>query len=504
MRFGCSNLRGNLTIPYKVSFIGSCAFYGCSNFGPKLKKKNRNRINSSFSNDLFDANEGGIFVHIGKYAFNNTHFKTLYYDGYVEPSYEYPISLNEDVIIKVSSENSDYNYPFYYRGPCFCSHSIINSVQSSPSYVPEIRYDASKTLEFYDLDDYQKSFKEKYEKIQADTDGKRKMELNYNKLPSGTHISIPDYLKENDYIQYGGSDIIYYDGKPFNIHMSSLTTNVQIKGEQPSNIAINSQNGGTLSLTTDQTSVELDSSSTIESQFNSNPFKIKVPSYVDSVTMKELTLNRGKVNVLQKIDDTTSKHLILEVKNLTTNSQPKLEYMKINGPFNVKQTSKVELGDNVTLDNAGINLQLSQLNANLSSNGLFTGKVDSIPSKFTVSVAEDTVNISEISNITIFRGMFKQIKCKDWASRLADYPSKYFSKPDCRDTIQSASILDGEEDEDIISELILPKNENYVNDFGKLTCKDNKLSGGAIAGIVIACIVAVVKNILSEKEAEEV
>lgn len=128
------------------------------------------------------------------------------------------------------------------------------------------------------------------------------MELNYNKLPSGTHISIPDYLKENDYIQYGGSDIIYYDGKPFNIHMSSLTTNVQIKGEQPSNIAINSQNGGTLSLTTDQTSVELDSSSTIESQFNSNPFKIKVPSYVDSVTMKELTLNGGKVNVLQKIE----------------------------------------------------------------------------------------------------------------------------------------------------------------------------------------------------------
>lgn len=34
--YGCSNLRGNLTIPYKVSFIGSCAFYGCSNFGPKI------------------------------------------------------------------------------------------------------------------------------------------------------------------------------------------------------------------------------------------------------------------------------------------------------------------------------------------------------------------------------------------------------------------------------------------------------------------------------------
>ena len=197
MRYGCSNLRGNLTIPYKVSFIGSCAFYGCSNFGPKLAFYDDSDDNhrwfsklsddlylperlsyigqysfaecSSFSNDLlFDANEGGLFVHIGKYAFNDTHFKTLYYDGYVEPSYEYPISLKEDVIIKVSSENSDYNYPFYYRGPSFCSHSIINSVQSSPSYVPEIRYDASKTLDFYDLDDYQKSFKEKYEKVQVD------------------------------------------------------------------------------------------------------------------------------------------------------------------------------------------------------------------------------------------------------------------------------------------------------------------------------------------------
>lgn len=258
-----------------------------------------------------------------------------------------------------------------------------------------------------------------------------------------------------------------------------------------------------LNLETDQSSINLNSTSEIGA-----PLLITVPDKVDSVSVEGLTLYGHSVNVRKSNDQS----IPLVVRNLTIDSSNsmKISNMTIQGPLNMKQTSSLTFTDSVSLSEADIKYKIDLLNG--IEHSVFSGNASSIPNSFSIELPEDTFNVSQIQNIILYDdGNFD---CDEWRKKVSS-SSKYLLEPIIK--TEDSKLLAPSSSE----RLVLPKKAGYVNtDNGPNVIEKNKgLSGGAIAGIVIGCIVAVAalmvgeyflimhfknKESPSENEAEEV
>lgn len=271
-------------------------------------------------------------------------------------------------------------------------------------------------------------------------------------------------------------------------------------------------------LETDQSEIFLNSSSTITHFTNT----IIVPDCVKSFAIQDLTIYPySKVFVKYESEEKESS-IPVEVRNLTIEQNGDYYYtlqnVTINGILNLKQKSKVMLDESVSLTDADIIYKIDVLNSNNLNPVLQSLKPSTVPKSFTIELPEDRFNVSQVQDVVLNKGLFD---CDAWASKVS-FSSQYFSKANCTYEYNEDKSRFLADDDTKISVLTLLKNEEYHNYDAdpKVVEKKKNLSGGAIAGIVIGCVVAVaalmigefflVKHLLnkdnapSEKEAEEV
>lgn len=103
--YGCSGLKGSLTIPDSVISINSYSFYNCSGYDGTLK------LSASLCT-------------IRNNSFSFTNFSQIYYEGIKEPNCEGDIGFKESQLIYITNK---------YEGTTFCKYKIINI---DPTYVP--------------------------------------------------------------------------------------------------------------------------------------------------------------------------------------------------------------------------------------------------------------------------------------------------------------------------------------------------------------------------------
>lgn len=125
--------------------------------------------------------------------------------------------------------------------------------------------------------------------------------------------------------------------------------------------------------------------------------------------------------------------------------------MNVNGPFNIIKSSSIDLGDNITLDNAEIKYHVELLNG--ISVPIFKGNTDahSKTISFSFHGIDRSIDMA-VSNITIYSGRFE---CDDWIKALGKiYSGGFYKDPICQSvSSQSASILESDDEEE--KELIL-------------------------------------------------
>ena len=114
----------------------------------------------------------------------------------------------------------------------------------------------------------------------------------------------------------------------------------------------------------------------------------------------------------------------------------------------------------------------------------------SVPRSLNFNLPDDLSNISQVQSLLIVENT--RFDCHAWEPKIS-FSHDYFTKTNCKnldDPNGNAKILDDEDDE----------NGDYENPntFPKVVTKKKNLSGGAIAGIVIACIVVVAALMIGE------
>lgn len=211
---------------------------------------------------------------------------------------------------------------------------------------------------------------------------------------------------------------------------------------------------------------------------------------VDSISIDDLTLMNGAHIKPCKYSDEREEESIpkLEIKKLTVEpySNVHIENAKITGPFTIKHSAKIQL-TNVDLSGSDI---IYQMGAYYNKNNIFNDVIESNPKSFTINENGDPKRNFKKEYILID----SHFDCKNWNIAINN-SAKYLEKFECVELSGTKNNLKHYQLK------LISKNGTptfYDPDAKEEEKKCSKLNGGAIAGIVIACIVAVAGLMVGE------
>lgn len=203
----------------------------------------------------------------------------------------------------------------------------------------------------------------------------------------------------------------------------------------------------------------------------------KVPANLNSIKIESINLHDigtiSATNQENKPVSITVKKIDVKPKTISN-----LSNLKIEDEINIDQSASIKL-EKVTLDKATLNLDLhTYILSNYVNKPLLSGTLGKAPSKIYLKKPADGSSPLKSVDYIILQGDF-ETSCDEWKG-FTNIDDTLFNEKACVDYNAANAIL-------------LDQKSLVVRDNGKEPENNNKnkLSGGAIAGIVIGCIAAV-------------
>ncbi|KAK8881352.1 hypothetical protein M9Y10_004088 [Tritrichomonas musculus] len=328
-----------------------------------------------------------------------------------------------------------------------------------------------------------KAFKEAFTNTPANSDGYRHVEFEINKEEITWDDKLFDFKDagDKDYAKIVGPKkinlpkdkkvnlILNQDETTFsipdanNVKLSLKVENPSLFGKQTKTVVLETGEG--------VSSVSLKTTSDL-----SAPVEIKVNKGVTAVEIDSINLhNAGKISVKDGEDNPVNIKISTIVAD--TGAESSLSNVHIEQEFKINQTAFLKLSDVSFSNNANINFNLQTYSQTKFDRPLIKGTLKSPPGKIAVT-KPSTGDITPDHNYPLIEGEFEP-KCSAWKEVLIIENTGFESK-ECVDTATGAFLSEA-------ASLVLRTNAKDP-DGGK---GGNKLSAGAIAGIVIGCVVAV-------------
>ena len=274
---------------------------------------------------------------------------------------------------------------------------------------------------------------------------------------------------------------IDYKGGQLNILFKDTSVETEIHVEDASNIqlSINSNNNvlGEKVIkieSKEATSINIASTSEI-----STPFVIKVTEKVKEVSIDAIQLHyEGTISASKTVKNDEDEEEVVPVQIKVTNlkadagTKATLSMLTVKNEFNIRQKAQLDFQDVTFEEGAKINLQLESAGTENFENPIITGQIPKPPAEIILSKPEGI--LYEGRDYTLFAGTFVE-GCESWSNAITNLADTGFTSKKCNDPL----LAQGED-----KRLDL----QYQPDSGK---GGNKLSKGAIAGIVVGCVAAV-------------
>ena len=289
-------------------------------------------------------------------------------------------------------------------------------------------------------------------------------------VSSSEQIEFQDLvLEENQYLKVENNANVKLISGQLNLVLddTSSSVNVVVNSSADVSLSIKNMDDCTIKIDADSSEEKKNISITSNSEVY-GPLNFEVGNNVDKITIASINLHDSG-SVKSTVPVTVEK---LSAQPKTTG---KLSNVIISNEFSISQSAVLEL-DEVSLDNANINLNLHTYSSSNYDTPILSGTLGSPPSTIVLVKPEKNDNTIPTDNekFLLFQGTFTT-PCNQWKETI-DYGDTYFNDCAC-DPIQELRILKGE--------------KMSFNVFRRKQPDDNKLSAGQVAGIVIGCVLGV-------------
>ena len=206
-----------------------------------------------------------------------------------------------------------------------------------------------------------------------------------------------------------------------------------------------------------------------------NLLKVKSGQNVKSITFDSIILSKnGKIQ--NDNNDNNEAKIKVNSISIESKSEAEIKNIEINSNLNITQTSHLILS-NTKIEKSAMNIFLSSFDvADYNKNPIITGDfIDETAQINLVGLNEE--NVKENTDYLLIEGTFTD--CNNWTKKISFGNTKF---TDCYCSEANSLSAENEKKKEF---LFVKRVQNQPSDKGK------KLSGGAIAGIVIGCVAAV-------------